>query len=54
MMYQGKNKGFVTLGLRGLNGPAGGADFEQFCSHKRDFSTDFGRPSDSAPELVSR
>jgi len=37
LMYHSKNKGRGPNGLRGLSGPAGGADFEQFCTRKSRF-----------------
>ena len=41
MMYQGENKGLVTRGLRGLSGPAGGADFFGFACQNQRFPNDF-------------
>ena len=41
MVYQGKNKGFATLGLRGPSGPAGGADFFGFACQNQRFPNDF-------------
>ena len=54
MSQNGKNKGFAALGLRGLSGPAGGADFGRFCTQKRVFSTELAARATRAQQLISR